>query len=128
MQLPRIFWKNVKYELRHAYLALPFLFYIIMLNTYPFILEKLYGQKYINQCSGKNLLIKIDEFFFSFLYQLIDDSVNVLLLIIFAIPYLLHFINPPIYLCYLLLKRPGWIYFWKFGLALGLTSSLTILL
>lgn len=47
---------------------------------------------------------------------------------VFAIPYLIHFINPILYILYLVLKRPGYHYFWKFVLSFGLTCSFSILI
>lgn len=46
----------------------------------------------------------------------------------FAIPYLIHFVNPLLYILYLVYKRPGYNYFWKFVLAFGLTCSFSILI
>jgi membrane-associated phospholipid phosphatase len=37
-----------------------------------------------------------------------------------------HFGSPAFYLLYLLIKRPGWYYFWLNGLSLGFTSSFSI--
>jgi hypothetical protein len=39
-----------------------------------------------------------------------------------------HFGSPAFYLLYLLIKRPGWYYFWLNGLSLGFTSSFSIFL
>ena len=43
-------------------------------------------------------------------------------------PYLVHFGSSAVYILYLLFKRPGWRYFWLYGLSLGLTSAFSIIL
>lgn len=70
----------------------------------------------------------VDEYLFASIYRLVRESANVVSLTLCAIPYLAHFGAPVVYLLYLLLTRPGWYYFWLFGLSLGLTSSFSIML
>jgi hypothetical protein len=79
-------------------------------------------------CGVKTPLVELDELVFKFFYTHIRASSNQVLLTICAFPYLVHFGSPGFYLLYLLIKRPGWYYFWLYGLSLGFTSSFSIIL
>lgn len=121
--------KLLVYQFRYLYLFIPVLLYFVMLIFYPVIESTIYGRKYLqNECHVRNIVISIDEYFFSWFYYIIDRSFNMFLLVMFAIPYLLHFINPVLYLTYLIYKRPGYAYFWRFVLSFGLTCSFSIIL
>jgi hypothetical protein len=62
------------------------------------------------------------------IYEIVRESYNRLLITICAVPYLMHFGSPAFYLLYLIIKLPGWKYFWLYVLSLGLTSSISIIL
>ena len=79
-------------------------------------------------CSEKTPLVKLDEDIFEHVYVAIKGSEIKPLLCFLAVPYLMHFVSPAVYILYLLFKRPGWRYFWLYGLSLGLTSSFSIVL
>jgi hypothetical protein len=119
--------KLFKRQCKYLYLFIPTLIYFTLLIFYPQIEETIYRRSNIH-CYTKNTVIKIDEYIFSWFYDSINYSFNNGLLVVFAIPYLIHFINPIVYLIYMAYTRPGYNYFWKFVLSFGLTCSFSIII
>lgn len=111
----------------YMYLLVPFTMYLVMLIIYPFFQRLVMGREKVD-CSHKTMLIFIDEYLFSWVYRFVRESHNVAALALCAMPYIAHFGSPAVYLFYLLLRRPGWYSFWRFGFGIGLASSISIFL
>lgn len=109
------------------YLLVPITIYLVLLIIYPLFQRLVMGRESVD-CSQKTMLILIDEYLFSWVYDFVRESSNVVSLAICAFVYILHFGSPGVYVLYMMAIRPGWYYFWLFGLSLGLASSISIIL
>lgn len=119
--------RQARSQVKHLVLLLPMAGYLILLIVYPIFQLDVMGREHVT-CTEKSALIQLDEQLFEPVYDFVSASENKPFLVFCGLPYFLHFGSSGLYILYLLWKRPGWYYFWLYGLTLGITSLSSIIL
>jgi hypothetical protein len=115
-----------KFKLKFACFLLPLSIYLLCFTFYVPLYKLLFLIE-IPTCKVKNIIVQADEFIFkNSIYEFVNTSENIALLLLFSIPYLTHFVNPLIYIAYLAVRQKGWNQFWLFILSFGLTCAMGI--